>query len=778
MPKIHHAAVRLAQCFTLMTFIITVAPTTEAATNYVLLGWSESGMQFIDNDYSVFAIHPPGNTIRAQIVQLINDNQARLLTNAAAAGITVTYEAVGDRDGSTNSTSQGKSNFWEFDVPLFGTNLNVDAGLLGVSMPGPANTPQVMTFKTNYSSFIAEGIPLTPYDDRGKFNPYPLFRLVARVGGIPVTNIDISVGVTDEMDCRLCHASGSVVAAIPIAGWEYDPNPERDYRLNILRLHDERQSTNPAYSVALRAKGYNAAGLFAHVKTSNQPILCSKCHYSSVIPGSGFGSIKPLTRAIHVHHASVIDPRDGQVLDSETNRATCYTCHGGALTHFLRGAMGAADTTSGQLAIQCQSCHGSMVQVGATNRIGWLSQPNCQACHVGDALNTVNGQIRFTTALTNGSLRLPANDRFATDPNTPSNGLSLFHLSRGHGNLMCSACHGPPHAEFPSSVANDNVRNLQVQGHQGVMAECQVCHGTQSLTPGNGPHGMHSSDYDWADGASALHPDAENDAACGPCHGTQGGTGNRGTVLSQARGDREFPGLAFGTIRMWKGQTIGCTHCHNSTALPTVTNTSASTFAGVPISFTLGSSTNSVRVVTQPAHGLVGLSNKVATYRPDPDFIGTDTFYFASAKPQKESLLATGTVVVSELYSTADGIPDWWRKLNFGGTGTSTNSVSCATCDPDLDGLSNEQEFRANTDPNNPRSQLNIFCELLGGNDVRIGFQSVVTRRYAVDVSTNMAAEIWSPVASNIWGRNTTVVLTATNSVAPSHGIFRVRTYK
>jgi len=759
-----------------LLLISSLIPRAEAATNYTLLGWSETGMQFIDNDFSVFAIHPPGSTIRAQIVQLINGNQARLLTNATAAGVTVTFEAVGDSDGSTNSTSLGKSNFWDYDVHLFGTNLNADTGLLGVSMPGPSNTPRAMIFSTNYNSFIAEGIPITPYDDRGKFNPYPLFRLVARVNGVPVTNISISVGVTDEMDCRLCHASGTATAAIPLAGWVYESNPDRDYRLNILRLHDERQATNPVYSAALSAKGYNAAGLFAHVRNNNQPILCSKCHYSSVVPGSGYGTIKPLTRAIHTQHASVIDPRDGQVLDSETNRNTCYTCHGGDLTHFLRGAMGTADTTSGQLAIQCQSCHGSMVQVGATNRIGWLSQPNCQACHVGDALNTINGQIRFTTALTNGSLRLPANDRFATEPNTPSNNLSLFHLSRGHGNLLCSACHGPSHAEFPSSVANDNVRSIQVQGHLGVMAECEVCHGTQSLSPGNGPHGMHPNDYDWADGATSLHPDADNDAACGPCHGTQGGTGNRGTILSQARGDRDFPGLAFGDIKMWRGQTIGCTHCHNSTARPTVTNTAANTFAGMPVTFTLGSSTNSVRIVGQPAHGLIGMSNKVATYRPAPDFIGTDIFFFASAKPQKESFLATGTVVVSELFSVPDGIPDWWRKLNFGGTGSTTNNLSCATCDPDSDGLNNGQEFRANTDPNNSLSKLNLFSEQIVGADARIGFQSVVSRKYTIDVTTSLTTDVWIPAFSNVWGRNSTVLLTATNGAVPAHQIFRVRT--
>ena len=746
-----------------------------AATNYTLLGWSAEGMHFMDNDYSVFAIHPPGNTLHAQIVELIDGAQARLLTNPAAVGITVTFEAVGDADGSTNSTSRGKSNFWDYALPLFGSNLAPDAGF-GSSMPGPTNIPQPMTFSTNYNWFTAEGIPVTPYDDNGKFNPYPLFRLVAKRGATVLTNIDVVVGVSDEMDCRICHASGSTTTAVPAAGWVYDPDPDRDYRLNILRLHDEHQATNPAYATALAAQAYNAAGLLATVRVNNKPILCAKCHFSTVMPGSGFGSIKPLTQAIHIQHASVIDPRDGQVLDSETNRATCYTCHGGATTHFLRGAMGNADTTTGQQAIQCQSCHGKMVQVGATNRVGWRSLPNCQACHVGDALNTINGQIRFTTALSNGVLRTPANDRFATDANAPSNGFSMFQFSRGHGNLMCSACHGPAHAESPSSVRNDNVRSLQVQGHPGVMAECTVCHGSQALTPGNGPHGMHPHDYAWADGSQAgSHPDFENDTSCGPCHGTHGGTSSRGTILSQARGDREFLGLPVGDIRLWRGQTVGCTHCHSGVSDPTVASSSTNTKAGIAVSYSVTSSTNSVRVVTQPLHGMVGFSNKVATYTPAPDFVGTDVFTYASSKPQRESTLATGTVVVTEAFTTGDGVPDWWRKLYFGGDGSTTNAQSCASCDPDGDGLNNRNEYGAGTDPKDALSKVQIFALQPTGSSVRVGVQTVVTRRYALDVTTNVLANAWQPVVSNVWGRNSTLKITATNGLVEKTGIYRAR---
>ena len=60
------------------------------------------------------------------------------------------------------------------------------------------------------------------------------------------------------------------------------------------------------------------------------------------------------------------------------------------------------------------------------------------------------------------------------------------------------------------------------------------------------------------------------------------------------------------------------------------------------------------------------------------------------------------------LDSVGDGIPNWWRALHFGGDGSATTSVSCATCDPDHDGFDNRHEFLAGTDPLSPNSQPQV----------------------------------------------------------------------
>ena len=61
------------------------------------------------------------------------------------------------------------------------------------------------------SWFVAEGIPITPYDDAGREEP--LSDDAARRRATPaapmLATTDIVLPVSDEMDCRACHASGA-----------------------------------------------------------------------------------------------------------------------------------------------------------------------------------------------------------------------------------------------------------------------------------------------------------------------------------------------------------------------------------------------------------------------------------------------------------------------------------------------------------------------------------------------------------------------------------------
>ncbi len=626
---------------------LTLVPQAAAATGWTLVGWNDLGMHCMDADFSVLAILPPYNNIHAQLI----DPTGQLVTNPA--GITVTYEAIQDPAGSINSTSAGKTNFWQYVGAIFGVNPPVDQGLQGYDMPGIGNTPQKMAYDAAQQWFTGEAIPITPYDDAHTKNYYPMMRLTARdSSGNVLATTDIVLPVSDEMSCKKCHASGSSAAAQPSAGWVNHSDSEKDYRLNVLLLHDEYQQGNAAYQSALSALHLNPLGLYASATSDNHPVLCASCHPSNALPGFGQPGIEPLTQAIHSRHAGVVDPATNMTLGSSANRNACYSCHPGSETRCLRGAMGSAVAADGSLEMQCQSCHGAMLAVGSAKRQGWLDEPTCQECHTGTATSN-SGQIRFTSVFdASGKVRVPASTTFATSPNTPAAGLSLFRFSTGHGGLQCEACHGSTHAILPTSHENDNVQAVEIQGSKGTIADCASCHGTSPSTTTGGPHGMHPIGSAWV----SRHDNAAegNRAACQACHGTD----YRGTVLSRSLTDKVVQ-TSFGTKTFWRGFQIGCYTCHNgpgsesrnSNSAPVTKDLTASTSAGTPVKIALSATDadgNSLqlRVVTQPAHGTVGVSGTQATYFPEAGFSGKSTFTYAAWDGSTDSNLSTVTVTV------------------------------------------------------------------------------------------------------------------------------------
>jgi hypothetical protein len=619
-------------------------------TGYTLTGWNNLGMHCMDPDYAVFSILPPYNSIYAQLV----DPQGHLVTSAA--GIAVTYEGVADPAGSINVSSAGKTNFWTYVLGLYGAGVPVDCGLAGKNMPGAANTPQVMSFDPALNQWGAEGIPLTSYDDAARKNPYPMMRLTAKdVSGAVLATVDIVLPVSDEMDCSLCHASGSVAAAMPPSGWVNDPDPVRDYRLNVLKLHDDRFLAHPAYQAALAAAHYNPAGLYANVTADGKPILCAACHASNALPGTGQAGIPQETLSVHDFHAHVVDPLTGQTLDASENRAACYRCHPGSTTRCLRGAMGSAVASDGTLAMQCQSCHGSMSQVGLSTRQGWLDEPQCGSCHTGTAMNN-SGQIRYTNTYdpATGQWRIPANATFSTNPDTPAPGLDLYRFSQGHGGLQCEACHGSTHAEFISSHDSDNIATVEIQGHAGKLAECTVCHATVPTAVAGGPHGLHPLGQPWVTAHQQEGGEGRATTGCQDCHGAD----YKGTVLSRSQANRSI-NTGFGIRQFWQGYQIGCYTCHNGPGdddanpnrPPVANGRSAVTGLNTPVSVPLTASDPqglalTLRIVSQAKNGTVGLSGKTATYIPLPNFQGQDAFTFAASNGQMDSNLASVQVSV------------------------------------------------------------------------------------------------------------------------------------
>ena len=122
--------------------------------------------------------------------------------------------------------------------------------------------------------------------------------------------------------------------------------------------------------------------------------------------------------------------------------------------------------------------------------------------------------------------------------------------------MYCGACHGAPHAEFPTSQPNDNVYTMALQGYPGKLVECAACHRSAAAGLG-GPHAMHPVGQSWV---QAHHNVAQSGGAaqCAYCHGWN----YRGSFLSQAATARTFI-IENGTKSYINNTAVSCYDCHS-----------------------------------------------------------------------------------------------------------------------------------------------------------------------------------------------------------------------
>ena len=86
-----------------------------------------------------------------------------------------------------------------------------------------------------------------------------------------------------------------------------------------------------------------------------------------------------------------------------------------------------------------------MEAVADPTRHPWVDEPRCDSCHQ-------RAGFEFEQAGT------------------------LYRNSVGHSNVHCAACHGSPHAIWPTVRTEDNLQAEGLQGHAGTIDTCTVCH--------------------------------------------------------------------------------------------------------------------------------------------------------------------------------------------------------------------------------------------------------------------------------------------------------------
>ena len=482
--------------------------------DFSIFAVNDLGMHCGDLDHRIASILPPFNVLHALVVKKGNSTSPpRILTPSE---VQVFYSAASNPNDPAlqfqPSAPIFKTNFWEpnpanpadtiafdgFD-PFYPPDvlspalLNGDNGLPspdlaalyplsgpgelvlfqqdmpGISDPYVANTPMpIERFDTdlpffvnfpfgydltNMNWFAADGIPMTPYDDFGRKNSFPLMRIQAKssTSGLTgtanevVASLDTVIPISAEADCAKCHTSATdggngqaacvpgvdldcsvsgsarsgtaftvAIASDDVANVPSGASKEWAADTNIIRLHDAKHGTQLEKST---------------------PVACQQCHYTPALDLAHLGPLGPgdaaangrdqrvhqtNSRVIHTFHAQFTDlfaddmpaPTDARRTDPSTGKPTpntfvqdklnqsCYQCHPGRDTKCLRGAM-----YNGGLI--CQDCHGGMRQVGddfsenfsnatpfpagadLTKRVPWATVPACQSCHTGDALDNI-----------------------------------------------------------------------------------------------------------------------------------------------------------------------------------------------------------------------------------------------------------------------------------------------------------------------------------------------------------------------------------------------------
>lgn len=369
---------------------ITQANTLDAGAasvnDYVVLAWNDLGMHCYNRSFRDLAVLPPFNTLWAQVIRRGDPPQV------VSDGIRVTFSFP------DNTYSSGKSNFWDYDVPLFSVDLPANVGLTGTGLAGD------MEPRSSY--FVAEGIPLTEFRDSDLGTPYPYQLATIAVHEIATGSLlaqsIVVAPVSTEMNCDDCHYDGGVEG---IATGVIETN--------ILTLHDrEHADEYPPGS----------GGLLM----DRRPILCASCHASNALGMPPVGEIPSLSNAMHAKHSE----------EAPSSLQGCYQCHPGPQTQCLRDVMS-------QAGMDCVDCHGDMSHV-AQNPDPWLNEPRCDnsACH-GSAYE--QDQALYRMSQDHGGLYCAAchDSPHAIAPSAQANDQIKFLALQGYpGTLQeCVVCH-------------------------------------------------------------------------------------------------------------------------------------------------------------------------------------------------------------------------------------------------------------------------------------------------------------------------------------------------
>ncbi|PIE75756.1 cytochrome C, partial [bacterium DOLJORAL78_65_58] len=429
---------------------IEIPPFDAQDDEYVLLAWNNLGMHCLSDSDPHFVILPPANEIQAQLI--LRGDTPEVVTE----GVTITYAAP---EGFRNPA--GEVRFWDFEDQNFGVELEKNVGLKGMPMSGELHLME------DHGYFEAAMVPVAPYEN-GHYNPYPLFTIEAKDSetGEVLARTRTVVPTATEMGCKNCHGGRWRVDGV--AGFSDATSAA------VLAVHDKHSRT--------RLLAMAEAG---------RPRLCSSCHEDPATGTGAYsgkedfehGDLLNLPAAIHGWHANYLSGRGAEACafchpsnpagatkclrGGHSRNLDCTNCHGTMEDHAL--GLLQAEHDKGKPGAARLMAHLQPVAVDSKDeivgRVPWLQEPDCYACHE-DYEHPDPSEASAVYQWVEGPSELY---RFSMDESEM---------------LKCSACHGPPHATFPTDndkygADRDNIQPLQYQNNRrpmGAGGNCKVCH--------------------------------------------------------------------------------------------------------------------------------------------------------------------------------------------------------------------------------------------------------------------------------------------------------------
>lgn len=424
-----------------------IPPFDRENDEYVLFVWNDLGMACTFDSDPYWVILPPKNTFEATLIK--RGETPEILTE----GVEITYKVEEGFEEPYNRNPQ----FWEFSEHNYGKKLEKNIGLTGNGMSGK------FTYNEKKGVYIASAIPITPYPDNMKYNPYAFFDIEAKdseTGEVLISTRVVAPNST-EAGCQNCHGGG----------WRHEgiSGISDQTAKNILKAHDRINKTT----------------LLAEAE-AGKPQNCKACHHHPDLKHQEADQTLDLSAAIHGWHANYMpfenekscrlchpDNPEGNTKCSRSVHdrldMTCVNCHGHIKDHTISLLKGQAYKSASKKFLDQLDPVRFDSKDKIKPRLPWEQEPECLSCHV-DHQQPEPGATSFNK----------------WSPNKPE----IFRYRTDDAGLRCVLCHNAPHAEFPArniwGENRDNIQAMQYQGNNlpiGSENACYVCHMTEMEDP-------------------------------------------------------------------------------------------------------------------------------------------------------------------------------------------------------------------------------------------------------------------------------------------------------